>query len=119
MRHAYALPDLDHRIIPVDVDAVPLRTLVVRYGLDSIDLMLTDAEGFDDEIVRQIDLKASWAPRFLIFEVKHSTIEGFRKTRGRLEEAGYTVVTLFPDALAYREAPERLSRHVGAAGTGS
>jgi len=104
-KHAYALPDLDARIETVTVDAIPLRDLVDRYELDTLDVMLTDAEGFDADIIEQIPLDASWAPRYLLFEGKHIDRDRFVRLRRRLRQARYHFVWLGPDWLAYRRAP--------------
>lgn len=103
--HAYALPDLDDRIVPVTVACVPISTLVGRHDLSEIDLLHMDAEGYDYEIIRRIPLDARWAPRYLIFESKHMGNALYRETAARLRRAGYRVIDLWPDALAYRTAP--------------
>ncbi|MFL6238340.1 MAG: FkbM family methyltransferase [Actinomycetes bacterium] len=105
MRHAYALADLDERIVTQEVESMPLGDLVRRHALSIVDLMHIDAEGFDSEVIRQIDLHAPWAPRFLIFELKHIGRPAWAQTQARLRAAGYRFVSLWPDELAYREAP--------------
>lgn len=110
-RHAYALPDLDSRIKPVEVQCMPLGAFVDRYQLDAIDLMHTDAEGYDYEIVSQIPLSASWAPRYLVFEAKHLARDRFLSLKARLGRAGYRFVWLGPDWFAYRDTPGRPVRY--------
>jgi FkbM family methyltransferase len=105
MKHAYALPDLEGRIVPVEVASVRLPDLIASHGLETVDLLHVDAEGLDYEIISQVDLNASWAPRYLIFETKHMGLDRFRETKARLKRAGYGFVDLWPDALAYRSAP--------------
>jgi FkbM family methyltransferase len=102
MRHAYALPDLDGRIVSIEVEAVPLPVLVARYDLRTIDLVHIDAEGLDYEIIRQIPLGAAWAPRNLIFEAKHMSREQFAQIKARLRGGGYRIVSVWPDQFAYR-----------------
>jgi FkbM family methyltransferase len=108
-RHAYALADLDDRIVPTEVESVRLPTLMSRYGVTSVDLMHIDAEGFDDEIIRQVEMSASWAPRFLIYEKKHLDADRYRVLRDLLERSGYRIVDIWPDELAYRAAPRASS----------
>ncbi len=105
LRHAYALPDLDDRIVTVDVECLRLSTLIDRYGVSRLDLLLTDAEGFDYEILRQVPLAAAWAPTFVVFESKHLGIAHYRETVARFSREGYRVVSLWPDAFAYRAPP--------------
>ena len=105
LRHAYALRDLESRIRPVEVECLSLGTLVARQGLVGVDLMHTDAEGYDKDIIEQIRFDAEWAPRFLLFEVKHMDREAYFATKARLEAAGYRLAGLWPDEFAYRTPP--------------
>lgn len=104
-RHRDSIPQLDERIRAIDIETLPLAPLLARHGLDEVDLMHVDAEGMDDEIVRQIDTRAPWAPRFLIFERKHLSDDRYQSLRRWLGASGYRVADLWPDAFAYRERP--------------
>ena len=105
LRHANVMPDVAERVRPVKVETVRLDTLLHRHGVERIDLMHVDAEGFDDHIVEQIDTRAPWAPRYVIFENKHLSPARYRRARAFLRERGYRVVNLWPDAFAYRKPP--------------
>jgi FkbM family methyltransferase len=111
--HAYALEDLENRIVPIEVESLPLRALVARYELDALDLLHVDAEGLDFEIVGQIPVDAPWAPRFLTFEIKHMGLERWKILKARLRRGGYKFVNVWPDVFAYRTAPERLGHEAG------
>jgi FkbM family methyltransferase len=102
LRHAYAIPDLEGRIVPTEVGSIRLPSLMTREGITSVDLLHVDAEGFDAEIIEQVDLDASWAPRYLVYETKHIGRDSYFANRARLRDAGYTVVRIWPDELAYR-----------------
>ena len=102
LRHTYAVPDLGSRIVPTEVASMRLPSLIAREGIDSVDVMHIDAEGADDEIIRQIEMDAPWAPRYIVYEAKHIGPERYLANRSRLREAGYTVVSIWPDELAYR-----------------
>jgi len=108
--HAHALEDLENRIVPIEVECLPLRSLVARYELDALDLLHVDAEGLDFEIVNQVPVDASWAPHFLTFEIKHMGLERWKMVKARLRRGGYKFVNVWPDAFAYRSAPERMGR---------
>ncbi len=107
LRHAYALPDLENRIVPTEVESARLPSLLERWDVRSIDVLHIDAEGFDDEIIRQIDMGAPWAPRYLIYEKKHLLGPRYRAIEALLRAAGYRLVDVWPDELAYR--PESAS----------
>jgi len=93
------------RLIETEVESLTLPTLVARHGLESIDLLHVDAEGFDGVVLGQIDFDASWAPTFIIFEREHFDPGHYRATTQALASAGYRCVDVWPDTFAYRQAP--------------
>lgn len=105
MSHAYALPDLENRVFAVEVESKTVQSLIDEAGLATVDLLHIDAEGFDDRIVRGLPLTAAWAPQFIIFEKKHLSRTRHDDLTRHLKAAGYTVVNLSPDELAYRAPP--------------
>lgn len=105
LRHRGSIPHLDERIHAHDVETVPLAALLERHGITSVDLLHVDAEGLDDEIVRQIDADAPWAPRFVVFERKHLSPQRYRAVRRWLRTRNYRVADLWPDVFAYRSRP--------------
>jgi FkbM family methyltransferase len=106
MSHSYALPELETRIFTVEVEARTVASLIAEAGLTKVDLLHIDAEGFDDQIIRDLPLTASWAPQFLIFEKKHLGRTRYSDLRRLLRRTGYKVVNLWPDELAYRDPPD-------------
>jgi FkbM family methyltransferase len=106
MSHSYALPELESRIFTVEVESRTVASLIAEAGLTKVDLLHIDAEGFDDQIIRDLPLTASWAPQFLIFEKKHLGRTRNSDLRRLLRQAGYKVVNLWPDQFAYRDPPE-------------
>jgi FkbM family methyltransferase len=107
VKHAYAIPDVEDRIHAVDVECLPLSALVKQEGLEHIDLLHTDVEGYDHELIAQIPADAPWAPDYLLFEAKHMDLDALARTKRYLKESDYRVLDLWPDALAYRGAPGR------------
>ena len=105
MSHSYALPELESRLFTVEVESRTVASLIAEAGLTEVDLLHIDAEGFDDQIIRDLPLTASWAPQFLIFEKKHLDRTRYTEVRRILTHAGYKMVNLWPDELAYRDPP--------------
>ena len=105
MSHSYALPDLENRVFTVEVESKTVQSLIDEADIAKVDVLHIDAEGFDDHIIRGLPLTASWAPQFLIFEKKHLSSTRYADLKGHLKEAGYTVMNLWPDELAYRAPP--------------
>jgi FkbM family methyltransferase len=91
LRHAVHIPDLDQRIVQTQVPCLTFESLCRKHGVERIDLVLVDAEGYDYEIVKQIDL-ATYRPRLLIYE-HYLLAPGERSAcRARVERAGYSTM---------------------------
>ena len=84
---------LDHRtkrflIEEDDIDKIPIKTvkfedLIEKYSITEIDKILIDIEGYEYEILKDMDLKK--VPiNSILFEYKH--FDGYQKTGEKLEE---------------------------------
>jgi len=111
--HEGLIVGVDERIVEIPVASLTLPTLVRRHQLRLIDLLNVDAEGYDFEILKQIDFSSSWAPTFIIYERRHLDRASDRALRRLLLRAGYRLADIWPDALAYRTAPEMLGDNQG------
>ncbi len=106
LKHAYAMPNIASRIVPLSVETMTLASLVASHGLDRIDLLHVDAEGLDAQIIGQVPLSAAWTPTYMLFEKKHMDLATRRSLRSRLRAGGYRLVDLGPDEFAYRGRPQ-------------
>jgi FkbM family methyltransferase len=102
------LARVEERIVEVPVASLTLPTLVSRHGLKSIDVLHVDVEGYDFEVLKQIDFSSSWAPTFIIYEREHFDRRTDRAARRLLRAAGYHLIDIWPDQFAFRAAPERM-----------
>lgn len=105
--HRYASEDFDERVVRTEVNALTMPSLVARHGIETIDVLHIDTEGYDVEILKQVDFSAQWAPRFILFEIKHLDPGTYRQARSMLRAAGYRVFPVWHDAFAYRDHPRR------------
>jgi FkbM family methyltransferase len=103
--HADVLVGVEERIVEVPVASLTLPTLVARHDLRSIDLLHVDVEGYDYEVLKQIDFSGSWAPTFIMYEREHFDRPTDRAARRMLRGAGYRLVDIWPDQFAYRAGP--------------
>ena len=110
LSHSSDLPELESRIFAVEVESRTVASLIAEAGLTKVDVLHIDAEGFDDQIIRDLPLSAPWAPQFLIFERKHLSRARYSDLRRLLRQAGYRAVNLWPDELAYRDPPDGLTQ---------
>ena len=107
--HGALVPGIEERIEESQVPSLTLPTLVARHNLSTIDLLNVDTEGFDYEILKQIDFASTWAPAYIVYECRHFDRTTDRAARRMLRTAGYRLADIWPDVLAYRVAPEKLA----------
>lgn len=93
---------LEPFIRQIDVESIPLTTLLDRYGVQEIDVLHIDAEGYDWRVLRQLDL-ARFRPTFILCEHHHLSLEERTKALAFLEP-DYEVFRLGIDWLAIRRA---------------
>ena len=93
-------------IEPVTVPSMTVATLRAKYGLGDVDLLQLDAEGYDFEIIKLVDL-TTFRPTILHFEPGMLTPAIRHECFRHLHQHGYTVAANGTDALAYLEPPEQ------------
>jgi FkbM family methyltransferase len=98
------LPQRGDALTQIEVDCFPLETVVERSGLDRIDVFMVDVEGYDAEIVRQIDFDA-WKVRVVIFEHKLLSKEDMADCLALLDSHGFKRVQDRYDVIATRDLP--------------
>ena len=91
LSHASEMPDLEQRLVQLEVEALSFDTLLERHGLERVDLLLIDAEGYDAEILRSIDLRRH-RPRLVVYEHFHLDASERGASRARIEADGYETV---------------------------
>ncbi|MBV9869987.1 MAG: FkbM family methyltransferase, partial [Frankiaceae bacterium] len=101
LKHAEYIPDLDQRIITMEVPCMTFESLCRQQGIGVIDLLHIDAEGYDLEVLREVDFDLH-KPRLVLFEYKHLSESDLAATRKLLDSAGYDSVDINWDTLAIR-----------------
>ena len=91
----------DEFIIEEEVDALPLMELIENCGFTKLDLLQTDTEGFDAEVIKMIDFDRI-VPALIKYE--HSTLSESDKasTEKLLRGRGYRLIYEKSDAIAVR-----------------
>lgn len=69
------------------VPALTLASLCTKHGVDQIDLLQIDTEGFDYEVLKMIDFARP--PRLIQYEVNHLSIEDRKAAWQLLRDNGY------------------------------
>lgn len=99
--HLERIPDLADRVVTAPVRCMTFDTLWRKHDLPQLDLLHVDAEGYDDEILKLVDLEAL-RPRIVLYESKHLDDARRRATAHRLSSCGYQLMEVGPDTLALR-----------------
>ena len=99
LKYQIQIPEASRRIIAEDVSVVSPETLLNRYGINAIDLLQIDAEGFDYEVIKIFKI-GQIKPKAIIFEHTHLSKHDSASCLGHLEENGYKVAHFGPNTLA-------------------
>lgn len=108
LSHRHLIPDIDERIVTTPVRCYTFDGLCRRHGLQKVDVVQVDAEGYDDTIVKLIDLER-YEPKLLMYEVLHLSEDRRRALELHLRSSGYVGLIDPMDALWVRS--ETLDRY--------
>jgi FkbM family methyltransferase len=98
--HGLRGPGGEHIVEPYEVECLPLSDLL--RGVDRIDLLQIDVEGYDAEIVRMFDFD-TYRPRIVRFENRHLARPDHDGAVRRLLDHGYFVALTGPDTIAWHQ----------------
>jgi len=108
--HREFIPDIEERLVETLVPCVTFDALCERNGVQEIDLLLTDTEGYDYEILKRIDFDR-FRPKLIIYESWHLGEGDKPACAAHLAGFGYETLEygldtwcLNPDALSETEA---------------
>ena len=87
-KHNEFIPDIENRIEPIEVPTVTFSDLCQQNGIDRLDVVQIDTEGYDYEIIKLIDLKCL-APTVLMYEYIHLSPEDRSDCERLLIDRGY------------------------------
>ena len=73
-KHREFIPDIEERIEPIEVPTVTFEHVCRQNGIDRLDVVQIDTEGYDYEIIKLIDLKRL-GPTVLMYEHIHLSLE--------------------------------------------
>jgi hypothetical protein len=100
MKHARFVPNLKSLITTDQVPCLTFATLFKTVGMDKIDLLQVDAEGYDAEILKLFDIAARKTP-IIHFEHRHLNRGVYDECVSGLIREGYSVAVRKFDTLAY------------------
>jgi FkbM family methyltransferase len=100
LRHESQIPNISDFIEMTEVPCVTLSSLVKETGLDRIDLLQIDTEGWDYEILKLIDFD-QMKPAIINYEHAHLNPDDWDAAVGLLVRNGYRVGVGRYDTVAY------------------
>jgi FkbM family methyltransferase len=112
LKHDWAIPDVAERLSSMDVKCWTFDTLYRTAGLDHLDVVQIDTEGFDFEVIKLIDLE-KYAPTLLMYEQLHLGDEERAACQAHLRAHGYEDLSDGMDTVCLRRAQlGRRDRHL-------
>jgi FkbM family methyltransferase len=103
LSHGHLIPNIESLIEADPVRCLTFPALFAEAGIERVDLLQVDAEGYDAEILRLFDLTAR-RPPIVRFEHKHLSRGAHEAAIEELLDLGYRVAIGDGDTLAYRIA---------------
>lgn len=95
------IPGLDELLTATDVRCTSLTSLLENNGVQSIQILHTDLEGYDSKVLRQIDF-SRWSPDLILYENKHLPPDERDSTVRLLASEGYSMIHGSADTLAVK-----------------
>jgi FkbM family methyltransferase len=101
LKHQKYLADIPERIVETSVRCQTFAGLCEEFGIERFDVLHIDAEGYDYEILKTIDLRRH-QPTVVLYEDMHLSEADYRASLAQLHEAGYFTHRDHADTFAVR-----------------
>ena len=95
------IPDLNCLLTTAEVRCLTLPRLLESHSVNHIDILHTDLEGYDYEVLRQLDF-SRWSPELILYEHKHLSSGDIALCSERLKNNGYRLISGSADTLAVK-----------------
>jgi FkbM family methyltransferase len=94
-------PEIEPFIVRASIRTEPLRDVLGRHRVSRVDVLHIDTEGYDYQILRQVDF-AAWPPAVILYEHSHLSHSDQAAAVRLLGDHGYRVRSFKTDTLATR-----------------
>jgi len=101
LRHRDVFPRIAEFLVEERVPSISFSALMSRHGVDRIDVLVIDTEGYDLEILKQVDFPRL-RPRVLLYEHKHLSAVQQNEAKALLAGNGYVTLHEEYDTLGLR-----------------
>ncbi len=99
LKHRWLIPKLKNYIVKERVSCISLKQLFERHRVEKIDLLMIDTEGYDSEIIKQLDFDTI-KPSIIIYEHKHLKTIDKKTCELLLEKQEYFLSKHFSNTMA-------------------
>ncbi len=96
LKQKVSWPDIEDHIEMINVESLTMSDLCERYGVDQFDVLITDAEGYDDKIVGSVDFDCH-RPMMINIEHIHIPPDRLRELDAKLMRYGYQRCIMWMD----------------------
>jgi FkbM family methyltransferase len=105
LRHKAELPAIEDYLVEEKVACISMPSLIGKYRIERLDLVLIDTEGHDWEIVKA--LMACRRPTMLVYEHKHLGETDRSACEALLRAWGYSLTQVDANTIAEKEGTSR------------
>lgn len=103
LSHREHIPDIDDRLVERMVPCLTVKELCQRHGFQNVDIVQTDTEGHDYEILKLLDLE-HLRPKLVLYEHHHLKAPDREAAHDLLRACGYEFFEYGYDTLAIHSA---------------
>ncbi len=100
LSHSWYMPSLEKYIVGQKVKSISFETLIKLYTKGKVDMLFVDTEGYDFEILKQVNFKKI-RPTIVYYEHKHLSKSDKNKSWKMLKEHGYFIERGLWNTFAY------------------
>lgn len=103
VKHSHTIPDIEQRVRSMQVNCITFADLLKKHGVEKIDLILIDVEGYDYEMLKLIDV-GRYTPGMVIYEETLLSRDDRAAGKQLLKDAGYEVIAAGRDIIGVQSS---------------
>ncbi len=97
----FGVPNLEDYIVKESLPCMTLESLLAKHKIKQLALLSIDTEGYDYEIIKQINFKKI-KPSIIYYEHSHLSADDRLECRSLLMSEGYRLLEIWRDTFAYQ-----------------
>jgi FkbM family methyltransferase len=109
LKSAKKIPNMEDYMTKEQVKCITFETLVQKHNVEKIDIVVVDTEGYDFQVIRQIDFER-FKPSVILYENKHLKDDEKKECKRYLRKNGYKLIRKGGNTIAFIGKVNRVSR---------